>query len=234
MAQGYLYTGQVFNDGDELPGYEVLISLWIVGDDLKIDGLCDEALEAMEELRHASNHIPATPLLVEVWEKTPEGCSIRKLLLSWVAEYIRSSESRHEFSKTLPQKVLSELVVALSNEDSAQPMRRNSSDFPGAPAQHKIPHYLNDAGADDERKTKMPKHRHSDALPATSSAAGKKADPDRKISSRDSLPAPRPSKARKINLGIHGDDFTTDQKLNFCADLLTRMLSGPGTKDPFR
>jgi hypothetical protein len=104
-AQHFLYTGAVVPSGHEVPNYEVLIGLWTLGYSLGIDGLCDAALECMIEYRRITQTIPATPLLVRVWNETPEGSSIRKLLLSWAAEYMRSSDSRAEFARSLPQEL---------------------------------------------------------------------------------------------------------------------------------
>src|SRR4051812_10625928 len=118
-AQNFLFTAKVFPSPDNIPAYEVLIGVWKLGHELGIEGLCDATLEAMSECRRITQHIPATPLLVQVWQDTPEGSSIRKLLLSWAAEYMRSSDSRTEFARSLPQEVLSELVVAMSELDTA-------------------------------------------------------------------------------------------------------------------
>jgi hypothetical protein len=68
--------------------------------------------------------------------------------------------------------------------------------------------------------------RYSDILPS-GSAPAKPAAP-KKQAARQPLSAPKPQK-RRSNAFL-GPDFepTTTQKLNFCADLLSRMLSGPG------
>lgn len=247
LAQHYMYTGQVFPDIASLPSYEILINLWRLGHDLDIEGLCDAALEAMVEYRRRTSHIPATPLLVQAWMDTPEGSTIRKLLLSWAAEYMRSSDARAEFARSLPQEVLSELVVAMSSLESAPIVPDTTSSVPPVPAisettsaglttgQRRNASHLDTVEADaSARPTK--KQRHSDVLlnDAPSTAVNTKAG-SRKGNSRASLPSATNTKAvgkRKSNAGLVAtadeQPFSANQRLNFCADLLTRMLSGPG------
>ncbi|CAK7268226.1 hypothetical protein SEPCBS119000_002950 [Sporothrix epigloea] len=135
-VQYFLYTGQVVPESASsgstsererhgIPSYDLLVSIWKLGHRFGIDGICESALEAMAEKKRLTHSIPATEILVQVWKDTPEGSSIRQLLLSWAAEYLRSSEKRRsEFAKALPQELLSELVVAMSS---------SFSDFWGVP-----------------------------------------------------------------------------------------------------
>lgn len=206
-----------------------------MGHDLRIDGLCDAALAAMSEARRITQHIPATPLLVQVWKDTPEGSSIRRLLLSWAAEYMRSSESRAEFAKSLPQEVLSELVVAMTFLDTSPVVQVNPpttiSDIDAAQLQEQptLVHPLEDDDA-AEQGPAAKRQRKSDVLPHASAPIAKPA-PGRKLGPRVSLPSvtiKAPLKRRGTNANAKTANFTTAQKLNFCSDLLTRMLSGPG------
>jgi len=241
-AQNFLFTGHVFPALDNMPSYEVLVGVWKLGHKLGIEGLCDQTLEAMAECRRVTELIPATPLLVQVWKDTPEGSSIRRLLLSWAAEYMRSSESRAEFARSLPQEVLSELVVAMSSLDSpplplasaaAAPTTTGPASARPAfgPANRKNVHYLEAEGS-DEPSVAAKKQRHSDVLPNGSSAPSQ--PPPRTIvlkkPARNSLPAApaKPAVKRRSNMAGADQIFSTDQKMNFCADLLSRMLSGPG------
>lgn len=229
FVQNFLYTGAVIPDENTLPSYEILIGVWKLGHELRVDGLCDHTLDAMREVRRATTRIPSTPLLVQVWQDTPEGCSIRKLLLGWAAEYMHTSDSKAEFAKSLPQDVLSELVVAMVPSDTS-PLVQLGGDFenpkPANPPRKQV-HYVDQDG-DEESESMYPikKPRRSYPLPQappTLKAAARKP--------RSSLPAtaPKPAPRRRSNAGANGDqDFTTAQKLYFCADLLTRMLSGPG------
>lgn len=233
-AQNFLYTGQVSPAVDNLPSYEVLIGVWKLGHQLGIDGLCDATLEAMAECRRVTQHIPATPLLVQVWKDTPEGSSIRKLLLSWAAEYMRSSESRAEFARSLPQEVLSELVVAMSSLDSPPIMQlEGGAVAPAAPASGV---QRRGAEPDEAEGRAAKKRRASDAGMNGAPSAGaqplaRKQGP--RVSLPSSKPASKPGPKRRTSAAVVGSQhFSTNQKLNFCADLLTRMLSGPG-KSPF-
>jgi hypothetical protein len=227
LAQNFLYTGKL-SDTATLPGYDVLIATWKLGYQLEFEGLCDAALEAMTECRRITQTIPATPLLIQVWNDTPEGSNIRKLLLTWAAEYIRSSESRSEFSKSLPQELLSELVVAMSHLNSAPVIQVHNSLSAAGSAQKNV-HYLDEEEDDGQRKEKMLKHRHSDAGTTSSMDSESKSKSGRKPRARTSLPNVKHMMGHKNSLNI-GPDFrpTKEDQLIFCADLLTRMLSGPG------
>ena len=227
FVQNFMYTGAVIPDDNTLPSYEILIGVWKLGHDLRIDGLCDHTLDAMIEVRRVTTRIPSTPLLVQVWKDTPEGCSIRKLLLGWAAEYMHTSDSKAEFAKSLPQDVLSELVVAMVPSDTS-PLVQLGGDFdhpkPAHPPRKQV-HYVDQDGDEGpESLYPVKKPRRSDPLPhapPASKAAVRKP--------RTSLPTPKPAPRRRSNAAANGDqDFTTAQKLYFCSDLLTRMLSGPG------
>lgn len=244
-AQHFLYTGAVVPNGHEVPNYEVLIGLWTLGYSLGIDGLCDAALECMIEYRRITHTIPATPLLVRVWNETPEGSSIRKLLLSWAAEYMRSSDSRAEFARSLPQEVLSELVVAMSSLEESpappppppQPQQQSMEETAAAAvaiasaasaaarrSAASEPDGTNDADAGRPAK----RRRGSDAATTTNGnnalvTTGRKRGPG-----TGAKPGPKPGSKRRSSAAVSGQQFSANQKLNFCADLLTRMLSGPG------
>ncbi|KAK0701801.1 hypothetical protein B0T26DRAFT_744802 [Lasiosphaeria miniovina] len=251
-AQNFLFTGHVSPGFDNLPSYDVLIGVWKLGHHLAIEGLCDATLDAMTDCRRVTQHIPATPLLVQVWKDTPEGSSIRKLLLSWAAEYMRSSDSRAEFARSLPQEVLSELVVAMSSLDTTPLVQVNAASADAAlptnafhvgsaaaaaateaaiaaqAAPRRNVHYLDSGDTDGGQARHIKKQRHSDVLPNGSAPAVPKTTMAKKTGPRVSLPSGKPvTKRRSTGFGA-GIQPSTNQKLNFCADLLTRMLSGPG------
>ncbi|KAK4100290.1 Bromodomain-containing protein [Parathielavia hyrcaniae] len=231
-AQNFLYTGNVFPNLDNLPSYEVLIGVWKLGHDLGIDGLCDATLDAMAECRRITQHIPATPLLVQVWKDTPEGSSIRKLLLSWAAEYMRSSESRAEFARSLPQEVLSELVVTMSSLESP-PLLLDATPAPPSSGSGGQRRSAPEAELDDADGRPAKKRRASDAAVNGAASAPAAQGPGRKLAPRASLsgskPGPKPGSKRRTSAAVAGaQQFSANQKLNFCADLLARMLSGPG------
>jgi len=247
FAQNFIYTGQVFPESHGLLSYDDLINLWKLGHQLEIEGLCDAALEAMTECRRATLSIPATPLLVQAWKETPENSSIRTLLLSWAAEYMRSSESRAEFARSLPQEVLSELVVAMTSLEPAPvildtlppPASASASSPPEATTagpttgQRRNASHLDTVEGDGTVSARpAKKQRNSDAIP-NGSAPGPtntKAAARKGSGSRVSLPAGKSKRKSNSGLsgGVDGQPFSANQRLNFCADLLTRMLSGPG------
>ncbi|KAM0340460.1 hypothetical protein ACHAPU_010448 [Fusarium lateritium] len=218
LAQLFLYTGKVISDESNVPSYEALVGLWKLGHKLGVEGLCDKALNAMIDCRRITERIPATPLLIQVWKDTPEGSSIRKLLLSWTAEYMRFSDGRAEFAKSLPQEVLSELVVAMSSFDTAPtPEAPTGAVTLPSVTPRKNVHYLEEEPENDAKKSR----RVSGVMVGTPLSA------ERSIKARGSLP--KPASRRRTSAGYaEGRDFTTSQKMDFCADLLTRMLSGPG------
>ncbi|EFX05929.1 transcription regulator [Grosmannia clavigera kw1407] len=238
-AQHFLYTGNVFVSTDQMPSYDVLVNIWKLGHSLGIDGLCERTLEAMAEYKRATHCIPDTPLLVQVWKDTPAGSSIRQLLLSWAAEYLRSSHERSEFARSLPQELLSELVVAMSSYGDGV----LAAPGPGTGAASDVGpkknvHYMN--GGDDfaaadyssgsgdrdlSPASKRARHTEYPSKTAASSAATNLAGPGK--AGRTSLPNHRmPPKKRNSMAGT--ETFTADQKLKFCSDLINRMLSGPG------
>lgn len=227
---------------DHLPSYETLIGVWRLGHDLGIEGLCDATLDAMAECRRVTQHIPATPLLVQVWKDTPEGSSIRRLLLGWAAEYMRSSESRAEFARSLPQEVLSELVVAMSSLESGSPPVEADAEGLLAPAtaaggqRRSVAEAALDEGEGGRPPAKK-RRASDDAVNGASSAGGGAAQggggAGRKQGQRAALPGskpgPKPGPKRRTSAAVLGtQQFSANQKLNFCADLLARMLSGPG------
>lgn len=226
FTQNFMYTGSVIPDEDTMPSYEILVGVWKLGHELDIDGLCNQTLEAMVEVRRATGRIPAAPLLVQVWKDTPEGCSIRKLLLGWAAEYMHTSISKAEFAKSLPQDVLSELVVAMVPSDTSPLVQLGGP--PGnlnpAHAPRKQVHYLDQEEEEEfEQAYPVKKPRRPDPLPLSSAtkAAVRKA--------KSSVSATKPVPRRRSNAAVSGDhEYTVEQKLYFCQDLLTRMLSGPG------
>ncbi|PHH65280.1 hypothetical protein CDD81_2692 [Ophiocordyceps australis] len=229
LAQNFMYTGNLAVKAN-LPSYESLVGLWNLGHKLGIDGLCDKTLESMVECRRLTERIPATPLLIQVWRDTPEGSSIRLLLLSWAAEYMRSSDARAEFAKSLPQEVLSELVVTMSSMDKSPALVQALNDSPMAEAGSKPPrknvHYLDDASDQDSLSTMRKNRRTSGGLSSSGAVGPPSEHPSGRKASR--TPLPKPQKRRSSAAYLEGKVFTTSQKLEFCGDLLNRMLSGPG------
>jgi hypothetical protein len=248
LIQSFLYTGKIADETTNVTSYESLVGLWNLGHKLAIKGLCEHTLESMMECRRTTGRIPATPLLIQVWRDTPEGSSIRVLLLSWAAEYMRSSDARAEFAKSLPQEVLSELVVTMSSFEtmalptpSPAPAAATATIAATAAPQSSIKsssasvttiprknvHYL-DEMTDEEALSAKKKNRRSSGV---SIDAGSNRKQHRKPGSSPPL---KPQKRRTSAALLDGKTFSTGQKLDFCADLLNRMLSGPGKVIPYR
>lgn len=229
LVQQFLYTGQVISDPEKAPSFESLVGLWKLGHKLDVYGLCDSTLEAMVECRRLTGRIPATPLLIQVWRETPEGSSIRVLLLSWAAEYMRASDARAEFAKSLPQEVLSELVVTMSSFDNTPPAVQVPSDQPSTTATtpllplRKNVHYLEEP-TEEEVAANTKRNRRSGGVSSEPTPQRKNVTQRKEASS----PPSKPHKRRSSAAYLEGRVFTTQQKLDFCSDLLTRMLSGPG------
>lgn len=247
LAQNYMFTGHVVADSSKMPSYEALVGLWRLGHKLGIDGLCERTLEAMIECRRLTQRIPSTPLLIQVWKDTPEGSTIRKLLLSWAAEYMRASDARAEFAKSLPQEVLSELVVTMSSFDNVPVVQAPVGSPPRALTsglrknvhyleEHELEHQILTPGGSlkRSRRTRSPQPAPVPAptptpVPAATPIVDTKPAFGRKAS-RTSFTAlqKQPKRRSSTNTTVEGRSFSTVQKIDFCADLLTRMLSGPG------
>lgn len=248
LIQSFLYTGKIGDENTNANSYESLVGLWKLGHKLAIKGLCEHTLEAMVECRRTTGRIPATPLLIQVWRDTPEGSSIRVLLLSWAAEYMRSSNARAEFAKSLPQEVLSELVVTMSSFETMAPPASTPTPAPTATAAtiaiaaapqssiksssapittviRKNVHYLDEL-TDEEALSAKKKNRRQSGI---SSETGSGRKQHRKSGSSPPL---KPQKRRTSAAMLDRKTFSTQQKLDFCADLLNRMLSGPGKSIP--
>ncbi|KAI0482194.1 hypothetical protein GGR56DRAFT_684746 [Xylariaceae sp. FL0804] len=228
FIQNFLYTGKLY-DGKN-PGYGFLIEVWLLGDKMMIEGVCDEAVQALSEHRRQVNANPSTDLFIESFIKSPEGSTLRKLLVEWGVDYVRSSESRSEFTQSLPKEVLMELLL-----ESNQP----------PPPQHKHarprPAEEDETEEEPSHRAKVAKHRHSvGAGRAPNHTEQKPAPSIKKSVARASMPAavtpvdrptpaPRAPKVRRSNISLLNDKAWTDErKMEFCSDLLTRMLSGPG------
>lgn len=91
-------------------------------------------------------------------------------------------------------------------------------------AQKKAVHYIEEDSGDEQQPSApvMKKQRHSDGPPVKAPKAAAARKP------RTSMPA-KPTPRKRSAAAIAADqDFPTEDKVTFCADLLSRMLSGPG------
>ncbi|KAL5622056.1 hypothetical protein BROUX41_006001 [Berkeleyomyces rouxiae] len=219
LVQHYLFTREVVPE-EELPTFELLIALWQAGKDLDIDGLCEQTIEAMCYVREKSSRIPAAPLIVQVWEETPKGSDIRELLLTWAAEFVRDSDDKSEFVNALPKDVLSELIILMTLlKEQKVPPAYNPNEGYDDQRGHKRARVNPDHGPGGPSDVNQRKRRSSLTTSTPRPNMLKKtfvmpsngyAEPKRRYSGMPKV-APGP-----------------DPKVNFCADLLHRMLSGPG------
>ena len=225
--QNFLYTGQLLAGDEDLPGYDVLIATWKLGHEFGIPKLCEKTLETMKGCRRVTQSIPATPLLIQAWKDTPEASDLRKLLLDWATEYLRSSDpqARTDFSKSLPKEVLADLVLEMSNMDSKSMIQVGSMSPSHGQMQHKNVHYLE---AEDKEgndiAVKSPRRSSSDT------ASRHHAQADQPVTQRKPLPriSRTPVKTtRPRQSSTNGYEYK-DLKMVFCSDLINRMLSGPG------
>ncbi|PKS07296.1 hypothetical protein jhhlp_005898 [Lomentospora prolificans] len=254
LAQSFMYTQEVWPDDGTIPSYEDLFALWQLGQKYEVGGLCEKTLECMEEVKQRTRHIPGASLISRVWKETDEGTPIRRLFLQWAEEYFQSSDAPSEFAKSLPQEFLCELVVEMSaisapvlggggadggnsvnGPEGSTPLGSMRSVLSAAAggAKRNASHLEEDGGSEDESSKSKKNRRVSGPatipLPPSSrnpSASGTNGGPPRR-----SLPAPtkNPIVNRRISSVLAADgSFTDVQKVDFCADLLSRMLSGPG------
>lgn len=245
LAQNYMYTHEVWPDDHSVPTYDDLFALWQLGLKYEIDGLCDKTLECMQEVKQRTRQIPGATLVSRVWKETEEGTPIRRLFLQWAEEYFQSSDAPSDFAKSLPQEFLCELVVEMSaigagsNPGSANSSAAPQTASPGAAiaaleGSRKNVHYLTGAdSSEDDALRALKKQRQnplaSDAASRPRVSSGGQPGPGRPP--RKSLPiaGKKPTVPRRPSAGgAHRANFTEAQKVEFCADLLSRMLSGPG------
>lgn len=249
LAQNYMYTQEVWPDDHSVPTYDDLFALWQLGLKYEIDGLCDKTLECMQEVKQRTRQIPGATLVSRVWKETEEGTPIRRLFLQWAEEYFQSSDAPSDFAKSLPQEFLCELVVEMSaigagsNPGSANSSAAPQTASPGAAiaaleGSRKNVHYLTGAdSSEDDALRALKKQRQnplaSDAASRPRVSSGSQPGPGRPP--RKSLPiaGKKPTVPRRLSGGgAHRGNFSEAQKVEFCADLLSRMLSGPGKPLP--
>ncbi|KKA30236.1 hypothetical protein TD95_003747 [Thielaviopsis punctulata] len=221
LVQHYLFLGDVIPD-EELPTFDLLIALWQAGKDLDVDGLCDHTIEAMCYVREKTRRIPAAPLIVRVWEETPKGSDIRELLLTWAAEFVRDADDKSDFVNALPKDVLGELIILMTL------LKEKKSSGPP---------YANSHGMDDGQRAHKRARGNSVQMGGTADFGNNPRK--RRPSLTSSTPRPNmlkktfvqpgnaPTEKKRTN-GLVKVAPGPDPKVNFCADLLHRMLSGPG------
>ncbi|KAF4635925.1 hypothetical protein G7Y89_g2172 [Cudoniella acicularis] len=226
--QNFIYTSYMYDKrgGREIPDYPLLMGVWKLATQLKMAPLRASVLDVMAERRQTTNAIPGTALLKQAWKETEEGSGLRKMLIGWAAEHMRSSpDIRNTFAKSLPQEILSELVIVMS-------------ELPATPAyipqalKHPLPN--NPVEIDFEQARPVSKRaRKSDAGIMNSAPDDAfEVKPVIKKPARKSEPGGRKVKGRVASgrAGLSNAPIVIDPEKDmvYCRDLIHRMLSGPG------
>ncbi|KAH6666298.1 Bromodomain-containing protein, partial [Halenospora varia] len=227
--QNFIYTGNVYDrrSGREIPDYPLLMGVWKLGTELKMAPLRTAVLNVMAERRQLTSAIPGTALLKQAWIETEEGSELRKLFIGWAAEHMRSSpEIRNTFAKSLPQEILSELVIVMSDLPPPTTPAYNTPYGPPAPK-----HALSSNPLDNEQgRPAIKRARHSEAAILNRSADDAfEIKPTIKKPARKSEPAGQKVKKQKGSRSANGPIvMDPDREFAYCRDLIGRMLSGPG------
>ncbi|TAQ85011.1 hypothetical protein B7494_g6667 [Chlorociboria aeruginascens] len=219
--QSFVYTGEVYNKrGGEIPDYPLLLSVWKLANKLRMAPLRIAVLDAMVERRQKTSLIPDTPLLIQAWKETDEGSGLRLMLVGWAAEHMRSSPVlRSQFAKSLPQEILSELVIVMSGlpETPAAPV---PSRTPKRPLNNAI-----DLEQEQSRPNKRARKSDTGVIHVEDTFDVK---PNAKKPPRHSSPVRRINR-RALNFpSAEIVPLTPEKELGFSRDLIGRMLSGPG------
>ncbi|KAL5318168.1 hypothetical protein ACEPPN_013227 [Leptodophora sp. 'Broadleaf-Isolate-01'] len=231
--QNFVYTGKVYDKahGRPIPDYPLLMGVWKLATKLRMAPLRVAVLDTMSERRQETSCIPGTPLLIQAWKETDEGSGLRLMLIGWAAEHMRASpEVRNAFAKSLPQEILSELVIVMSelpatpaftpqairNQPLMQPMAAMEID-PDPPR----PRPSNPSNPSNKRS------RKSDVGLSTAGPDDSyEIKPVAKKQARRSEPIHRKSKAQASS--TDGAPLSPEKDLEFCRGMISRMVLGPG------
>ena len=136
-----------------------------------------------------------------------------------------NADDRSAFAQSLPQEILSALVIVLSDM-SAKPSMPVV--LPRSPAKRSVFHTLEEIEVDHHRPTNKRARKSATDLvnPAPdeifevkTKKLARKSEPGRRVNRRVSAPAPT----------IENDpSFTPEKEMEYCRDLIKRMVSGPG------
>jgi hypothetical protein len=131
---------------------------------------------------------------------------------------VRSSpDSRNEFAKSLPQEILSELVIVMSD------LPGPSSSIPQPPK-----HPLHNGGlAEAEVEERFPLKRSRKSAPelVTDEAYDMKPAPKKTVRKSEPLRRQRITNAPTDGWGSIN---TPEKEIEYCKDLIDRMIRGPG------
>lgn len=241
--QSFIYTGEVYDKrgGKDIPDYKVLLSVWKLATHLRMAPLRVAVLNSMAERREKTNYIPNTPLLMQAWRETEEGSGLRLMLVGWAAEHMRASpEIRSEFAKSLPQEILSELVIVMSDLPSVSPQLPQHPVLPrpGAAVVYTSPYGNPTTANEPVERPKSTKRARKSEINTADGDEPFEIKPPVKKTARKSEPIRRltaPTNRRSTGSGLASssssaaaEPLSPEKELQFCADLIQRMLSGPG------
>ncbi|KAE8450492.1 hypothetical protein EG329_006222 [Mollisiaceae sp. DMI_Dod_QoI] len=220
--QNFIYTGQVYDKagGKVIPDYPLLLNVWKLATYLKMAALRVAVLDVMAERRQLTSCIPGTPLLIQAWKETEDGSGLRIMLVRWAAEHMRATpEIRNGFARSLPQEILSELVIVMS-------------DLPAAPALgHQAPQRQL-LGAQPVHDLEVP--RPTNKRPRKSEVVNHPGPDDAfEVKPIVKKPARRTEPNRRITGNSRASaqevvPMTPEKELEYCRGLIGRMVSGPG------
>lgn len=239
--QNYIFTNAVYDrrGGIEIPDYPILFGIWTLATKLQMPHLKVAVLETMTELRALTGVIPSPKLIEQAWKETEEQSGLRKMLITWAAEHMRSNPpDRNEFVHALPPPILQSLVLKMSDMTglpSAPPVHRQRTNHVSNHQQgsHAIP-----MDVDYEHKSASlnpPKRRKTENSMTASLTRVNPMDeafelkPTIKKPPRKSEPIRRPSTTaapRRVN-ATPDIPITPEADLASCRTLIGRMLSAP-------
>ncbi|KAL2061606.1 hypothetical protein VTL71DRAFT_6983 [Oculimacula yallundae] len=244
--QNFIFTGKVYDKahGRAIPEYPLLMGVWRLATKLRMAPLRVAVLDTMSERRLETSCIPGTPLLIQAWKETHEGSGLRLMLIGWAAEHMRSSpEARNAFAKSLPQEILSELVIVMSELPATPAFTPQALRNQAQSLTHPAPHPDQSTPVPSFAAPVRPSTSHT-SRPSTTNPnkRSRKSDmgmstsgpddsyeikPASKKQARRSEPARRKPKTNTSSTPNNGV-LTPEQDLEFCRGMISRMVLGPG------
>ena len=245
--QNYIFTHAIYDrrGGIEIPDYPILFGIWTLATKLQMPHLKVAVLETMTELRALTGIIPSAALIEQAWQETEEESGLRKMLITWAAEHMRSNPpDRNEFVHALPPPILQSLVLKMSdmtNLPSASAARRSHVNHVQNHVQNHVAsghamdvdhdHKTNILNPSKKRKTENsmiaaitrvnPMDEAFELKPSVKKPMRKSDVGPRPPTSSSAMPAPRRSLAASpIPVSPAAD-------LASCRTLISRMLSAP-------
>ena len=233
--QSFIYTGEVYDKriGMETPDYGVLLRVWSLATKLRMAPLRMQVMNTMYERRMMTRHVPGPELLIEAWKQTDNCSALRKMLLNWAAENMRDvAEFRPQYAKALPQEILAELVIIMSDPASI-PVFPTHPQAPQPPPLHT--NGIMDVAEDHPKSAKRPR-KSEPTIGVPNGDDNYEAKPIikkvRKSTGGDYPLVRKPPRKSSLANGFaspsHNTIMTPEKELDFCRDLIQRMLSGPG------